>query len=254
MPPSFYGKIRADGYDIGTDVSDSTNFYIEQWRKLGQPTPALEPMCGTGLRLIPFLEASATIDGLDSSPHMLAVCRQKLDAQGLHADLYEQMLEDMALPKQYAFIMIPDRSFGHVDDLKQAQACLQRIYDHLLPGGWFMLDLKCPGHLRNFPKPGESNLEITDYPDGSSVFSTSVWGDVEDGRVIRCWNKYEQYVAGKLVETEIFDYRERMYERAEFEAMLHAAGFTEWTVLKAYEVAEPTADDGLVFIAQKNGV
>lgn len=80
MKQSFYGKIRARRYDIGNDNSKIVNFYLEMWQRLDQPTPLLEPMCGTGLNLVPFLEAGAEIDGLDSSPYMLDLCRQKCDA------------------------------------------------------------------------------------------------------------------------------------------------------------------------------
>jgi hypothetical protein len=31
--------------------------------------------------------------------------------------------------------------------------------------------------------------------------------------VIRKWNKMERFLSGRLVETEIFDYRERLYEK-----------------------------------------
>src|SRR5262249_47688012 len=68
---------------------------------------------------------------------------------------------------------------------------------------------------------------VDEHPDGSTVFTTTVWGDLDDGHVVHCWNKYEQYVDGKLVQTEIFDYLERFYEPAEFEAMIQVAGFVQ---------------------------
>jgi hypothetical protein len=93
---------------------------------------------------------------------------------------------------------------------------------------------------------------VTDYPDGSVVFETSVWGDVEEERIGRNWNKYERYIEGRLVETEIFDYRERMYTREEFENLLQAAGFKRITVTSAYEDSnEITENDGMVFACQK---
>ena len=73
-----YGKLRAANYDIGTEQQPIIDFYLQQWRQAGSRSPVLEPMCGTGINLIPFVEAGAEIDGLDASPHMLAVCRQKL--------------------------------------------------------------------------------------------------------------------------------------------------------------------------------
>lgn len=251
MTPSFYGKIRSENYDNGTDVQEIVDFYLGQWHRLGRPNPVLEPMCGTGLNLILFLEAGASIEGLDSSPHMLSLCRQKLKALGLDTPLYEQSLEKMALPQRYGFMFIPDRSFAHIYDKAQAQIGLGRLYDHLLPDGWLIFDVKTPSQLGSFGQPGEAQFSVEDHPDGSTIFSTGVWGDVEEGRVVRHWNKYELYVDGKLVETEIFDYRERLFERAELEAMLIKAGFQDIIVTKPYENSEPVENGGLVFICHK---
>lgn len=251
MSRSFYGKIRAQGYDIGTDIQEIVDFYLAQWEKLGRPQPVLEPMCGTGLMLIPFLQAGADIDGSDLSPHMLAMCRQKLDSQGLDADLYEQPLETMALPGQYNFIFISDGSFGHITNKTSAQASLRRIWEHLFPGGWFIVDVKQRSQLSLFGQPGQADFEVEDHPDGATIFTTSVWGDIVDGCVIRNWNKYERYVEGKLTDIEIFDYRERLYERSEFEEMLTTAGFAGIIATKTYENVEPVENKGMVFICQR---
>jgi hypothetical protein len=158
----------------------------------------------------------------------------------------------MEFPREYGYIMIPGGSFGHIHDNEVAVQALRRIADHLLDDGWFVVDVRPPSHLSNFGKPGESSHEVTDYPDGSMVFETSVWGDVEEERIGRNWNKYERYIEGRLVETEIFDYRERMYTREEFENLLQAAGFKRITVTSAYEDSnEITENDGMVFACQK---
>lgn len=249
MSSTYYGKVRAQGYDIGTDVQKVASYYLNLWGELGKPSPVLEPMCGTGLNLLPFVEAGATIDGLDSSSHMLALCRQKLLEQGYSAELYEQPLEAMALPQQYGFMFIPDRSFGHLHDKTEAQSALKRMWEHLTPGGWLVLDLKHPAQADGFGKPGQADFGIEDRPDGSTIFSTSVWS--EEGRIVRCWTKYEQYRGDKLISTEIFDYRERMYEHDEFAAMLKAAGFGSIKMTKAFADTEPLENEDVVYICQK---
>ncbi len=49
----------------------------------------LEPATGTGRVLIPLLEAGFAVEGLDSSPEMLAVCRQHCRDRGLDPILRE---------------------------------------------------------------------------------------------------------------------------------------------------------------------
>ncbi len=252
MKQSFYGKIRSRGYDIGTEQDEIFNYYLDRWKGFGKPNPVLEPMCGTGLNLMPFLEAGADADGLDSSPHILEVFRKKCEAKGFKSQLFEQYMEEMQLPRKYGFIMIPGGSFGHVYDNDMAVRALKKIAAHLLDNGWFVVDVRPPAHLENFGKPGESSHEVTDYPDGSVVFETSVWGDIEEERIGKNWHKYERYVDSKLVETEIFDYRERMYTREEFESLLKEAGFKTIVVTTAYEDSKSvTENDGMVFACQK---
>jgi hypothetical protein len=69
--------------------------------------------------------------------------------------------------------------------------------------------------------------------------------------VIRNWNKYERYVDGKLVDTEIFDYRERFYERDEMEALLTAAGFQDVGIIETHEDMEAVMHKGATFIARR---
>jgi hypothetical protein len=78
-----------------------------------------------------------------------------------------------------------------------------------------------------------------------------IWADRDEGRVIRCWNKYEKYVDGQLVAWEIFDYNERFYDRDELTVMLQAAGFKTIAVTKMLEEdAEPGGQEGIVFSCQ----
>jgi hypothetical protein len=250
MKQSFYGKIRAQGYDIGTDQSEIINFYLEMWRRLGKPTPLLEPMCGTGINLIPFLEAGAEIDGLDSSPYMLDICRRKCEAkftplfppsraekegtEELQCTLYEQFIEQMELPRQYGFIFIPGGTFGHIHEKEVAAVALKRIYDHLLAGGWLGLDVRTPAYMVNFGKDGQTDFALDEYPDGSNIFNTGIWQHLDNGRVIRNWTKLERFVDDTYVETEIFDYRERLYDLHEMVADFRVAGFDEIRIYKGW--------------------
>jgi hypothetical protein len=246
MPDSFYGKLYAETYDIGDQRHEALAFYLQQWEKLGRPTPVLEPMCGTGFFLLPFLGAGAQIDGLDSSLYMLDICRDKCVKRGFDPRLYQQYIEQMELPRQYALIFIPDRSFSHIYDKNVAQVCLHTLASHIVQGGRFVVEIKTPPKEGEFGAPGQTEFSVEDRADGSTVFSTSVWGNREGGRVIRNWSKFERYVQGSLIETEIFDYNERFYDRDEFMDMLAAAGFVNLTTMRAYDGAEPQEHDVIV--------
>jgi ubiquinone/menaquinone biosynthesis C-methylase UbiE len=252
MKQSFYGKLRAQGYDIGTDQTEIVQFYLGQWERLGKPEPILEPMCGTGLNLIPFLQVGAVCDGLDSSPHMLTICQSKLDVLNLTCNLFQQNLETMELPKQYGLIIIPGGSFGHIYDKTIATQCLKRLQGHLIPGGWLVFDVRPPAYISVFGQDGLVDYDLTEYPDGSTDFTTGYWQHLDEGKVIQKWNKIERFVNNQLVETEIFDYRERLYDVIELKAQLTDVGFNEIQVMKAYEPnTQPVDKDGIVFSCRK---
>jgi hypothetical protein len=157
----------------------------------------------------------------------------------------------MALPRQYAFIFIPDRSFGQISELASAQTCLHQLGHSLCSGGWLVLDLKTSAQPGEFGIPGQTSFGVEDRPDGSTVVSTSIWGERDAGRVIRNWNKYERYRDGQLIDVEVFDYQERLYDREEFTAMLCTAGFTNIQAVRAYDGKEPGDDDVIVYRAQQ---
>lgn len=251
MQGSFYGRIQSENYDFGDERHDLLAYYQNQWQVLGNPSPLLEPMCGTGFFLIPFLETGADIDGLDSSPFMLAECKKKCAKKGLNPTLYQQLLEEIALPRKYGFIFIPDRSLAHIYQKDKAQLCLRQLWEHLAPEGRLILDVKTPPEKGEFGEPGQTNLEVLDSSDGSTVLITSIWLDRDDGRVIRNLSKYEKFLDGKIVETELFDYNERFYDRLEFEEMLRIAGFIDIKSSKGYDNTEPSPHDIIVFSCRK---
>jgi len=85
-PALFYTGLIAELYEpLAGGITDSTRF-IEFVRRHGQP--ALELCCGTGLPLLDLVAAGLDVDGLDSSPDMLALCQQKAQRQGLRVDTY----------------------------------------------------------------------------------------------------------------------------------------------------------------------
>ena len=251
MQQSFYNQLYAATYDIDDARHEMIDYYLNKWQQMGKPSPVLEPMCGTGFFLIPFMEAGAEIDGLDSSPHMLAECKQKCAARGVTPNLLEAYIEEMALPRQYGFIYIPDSSFGHIYDKAIAQACLHKLWEYLLPEGHFILDLRTPPHKDTFPESGQTVIEVDDRIDDATMMNTSVWLERDNGRVIRNVTKHEKFVDGQLVTTELMDYNQRFYDRAEFAAMLTAAGFADIQAVKAFDETEPQAHDSIVYSCRK---
>jgi ubiquinone/menaquinone biosynthesis C-methylase UbiE len=131
--------IFASIYDFEYDeLVEDIPFYRDLALNAGGPV--LELGCGTGRVLFPVAEAGVNVVGLDLSPAMLAVAREKLDSLApevkARVTLVEGDMRDFSLgDERFALIYIPFRAFLHlltVEDQLQALATIRR---HLRPGG-----------------------------------------------------------------------------------------------------------------------
>ena len=135
LPEYEYKGLIAQAWDVlRGDTSNWPDrfFYLEIIRKYGQPV--LDVGCGTGRLLLDYLQQGIDIDGVDNSPDMLALCRQKAANLGLHPNLYEQYMEVLELPRKYKTILIPSSSMQLIVEPEMVDQALRQLHNHLLPG------------------------------------------------------------------------------------------------------------------------
>ncbi|MBI4642065.1 MAG: class I SAM-dependent methyltransferase [Candidatus Tectomicrobia bacterium] len=108
-------------------------FYKDVILHSGQP--ALDVGCGTGRLLLDYLASGIDIDGVDNSPEMLALCREKAQKLDLQPTLFQQAMELLNLPRKYRTIIVPSSSFQLVTNLNDAAEAMKRFLNHLEPGG-----------------------------------------------------------------------------------------------------------------------
>lgn len=108
-------------------------FYREVIARYGQPV--LDIGCGTGRLLLDYLSAGIDADGVDNSPEMLAICRDKAATLGVRPTLYEQHMEALQLPRRYRTILVPSSSFQLVIDPGKPLETMRRFFAHLESGG-----------------------------------------------------------------------------------------------------------------------
>lgn len=125
-----------DSVPIYRDRKD-VDFYVERAKAAGGPV--LELGCGSGRILVPTARAGVSIVGLDASPGMLALCRERVDAPLVCADM-----RNFSLGKKFALITIPFRPFQHLLDVEDQMACLGAIRSHLVSGGALVFDVFDP--------------------------------------------------------------------------------------------------------------
>src|SRR5712691_8778508 len=140
-----YRGFIASAWDLlRGDTSDWEDrpFYRTIILQSGQP--ALDIGCGTGRLLLDYLADGIDIDGVDTSPEMLAICRQKAQKLGLQPTLFQQSMEALDVPRKYRTIIVPSSSFQLVVDPRDATEAMRRFFRHLEPGGILVMPFMIP--------------------------------------------------------------------------------------------------------------
>ena len=123
-------------------------------RWFAEPGRLVDFGCGTGRHLLSFAARGFDVTGLDLSPHMLAVCGEKLQAQGCKARLIETdftqpLPGDLGL-FDYALCMFS--TLGMIRGRGARARCLRAMRGVVRPGG--LLALHVHNALYPATKPG----------------------------------------------------------------------------------------------------
>lgn len=138
----------AEFYDCTTpyQARQDVAFYLEMASTCDGSV--LELGCGTGRVLLPIARAKKEIVGLDLSPPMLAVCREKLSRKAKEVQarvtLVQGDIQEFSLEQQFGLVTTPFRVFQHLLTVEDQLACLKCAWSHLVPGGQFILDVYNP--------------------------------------------------------------------------------------------------------------
>ncbi len=227
-----YGELAAEIYDIDKPFGalPDTRFHLERFA--GFERPILEPACGTGRTLVPFLKAGLDITGFDQSPEMLARCRARCEAAGFSADVSQQRFEDFRYPRTFGAILVPVGTFTLIDDLDAARAVLRRFRDHLEPGGVVVLDIQplsvLAGHRDDRRRWTAENGDLLTI-DGARVVTD--WMTQRGEAMVR----YERWRDNRLVEIQMEPMAQRYWGLNEFRLFLEAGGFMGVSVVGDYD-------------------
>jgi ubiquinone/menaquinone biosynthesis C-methylase UbiE len=126
-----YRGLAAECYDLWFGEEpfwDQAFFYQRLCRNGGV---ALEIACGTGRLLVPLLRDGLSVEGVDASAEMLEICRHKATQVGVTPILYQQLMQDLELDRQYRSIFIPACSFQILAEREEAFEALRRFRIHL---------------------------------------------------------------------------------------------------------------------------
>jgi SAM-dependent methyltransferase len=144
---SLYDSI-AELYDPWSrSVTEDVAFYVEEALARAGAGPVVELAVGTGRIAVPTAAAGIPVIGVDSSPGMLEVCRQRAELAGVE-ELVDLRLGDITAPpveERVALVTCPFRSFLHLLDDDARLRALRATRELLVPGGRLVFDVFAPG-------------------------------------------------------------------------------------------------------------
>jgi SAM-dependent methyltransferase len=142
-----------------------------------QNGPILELGCGTGRVLISLVRAGYATLGLDKDADMLAFLQLQLNpAIASRSYIFQADMAAFHLARQFALIVMPCNTFSTLPS-ETRRATLERIRQHLSPGGFFAASLPNPAILAHLPRQAAAEIEeVFPHPhDGEPVQVSSTW-------------------------------------------------------------------------------
>jgi len=222
----------------------------------------LELGCGTGRVLIPTAAAGCEITGLDLSPYMLDICREKVSEQSEEVQKRIRVIQgnmtDFNTSETYSLVTTPFRPFQYLITVDEQKARLNCANHHLVPGGMLILDLFHPRLQRLIPDPEymveKEDLPEIELPDGRSLRRTNrtagyhreqQYNDVE----LIYYVTYPDGRQERLVQAFPFRY----FFRYEVEHLLELCGFRVVDIFGDYDRSALSNDSPeMIFVAGKN--
>jgi SAM-dependent methyltransferase len=126
-------------------VTEDVAFYVEEAR--GVEPPVVELGVGTGRIAVPIASEGIRVIGVDSSPGMLEVCRERAEIAGV-GDLVELRLGDLQAPEVHErveLVLCPFRSYLHLRTDEERLGALRAARGLLIDGGRLIFDVFAPG-------------------------------------------------------------------------------------------------------------
>jgi len=215
---------------------------LPYWRRLCAQYggPILELACGSGRLTIPLADEGMDVEGLDISPAMLALAREKSDARGLKLLWHLGDMTDFLVDRKFSFIFLPNNSVAHLLRWVDLVSCLNRVKRHLKKDGRFALDYFNPS-LALLTRDPESRSPVTAFrhPDTGEevvVTETSAYDSATQINHIR-W--FWTFADGREA---VSDLPMRVYFPQELDALLSCAGFVIEEKYGGYDLSPFTTE------------
>lgn len=228
----------------GVDFEGWADYVEELLRSFGfSPVSVLDLACGTGNTLLPMAMRGYRAQGVDLSPEMIGLARQKAEARGVKIDYYVGDMRDFVLESPVDLVTCFHDGLNYIIDRDHLGRVFKNTYCNLSPGGMFIFDLNAViwiGRSDDHPVVlEEENMTIiyrTEYNSEESLWAVDLTCFVREGEMYR-----------KFTEK----HRERGYRQEEVMGLLEDAGFMPLAVFDAFSFDPPGQNSRRHFYAAR---
>lgn len=237
-----YDKLNSE-----TDYSAWADFITEIFRRYGNNVESvLDLGCGTGAMTFELYRRGFDMTGVDISPEMLSVAKDRADREGADSILW--LCQDMREFELYGTVNAAVCCLDGINHLVGAgdlNKCVSLVHNYLDPNGLFVFDVNTPHKFLNF------------YGDNDYI--------LEDEGVMCCWQNdfdkkrgvcdfyltvFEEEKDGKWSRTDAVQ-RERCHTKDVLKRTLERNGFEVCGFFGDYIFGEPAADCDRWYIVAK---
>jgi ubiquinone/menaquinone biosynthesis C-methylase UbiE len=124
-------------YDAwAADMTEDVDFYVDLAREA--EGPVIELAAGSGRISIPIAQRTGkSVIGIDLSPAMLAIARERADEADLDLELHEADMRDLDFEDASDLVICPYRALLHLPTWADRRRVFERVARALRPGGRF---------------------------------------------------------------------------------------------------------------------
>ncbi len=199
----------------------------------------LDVACGSGRHTDELSRLGWTTVGLDTSKDLLTVARSKHPSLELHElDMTSFSLSD----QKFAAITCLFDSLGYVQTNEHIVAALQRMREHLAPGGVIALEVLHAAAALKYGDP--VRLRRCQGPYGETLLRVSeTTMDVRHSALSTAYELLEMHRDGRLLAREAELHRKRFFTVEELRALLASSGLTPYVFHPAFKIDDAITAD-----------
>ena len=190
----------------------------------------LEPLCGSGRFLVPFVERGLDISGIDLSNEMLQKLKQKLpEAKVVQADIIKYSPRE-----KFDYIFISSGSVSLFTDTDLCKQILCRIKEWLSPMGRFVFAVDTIANRCTDDNDYAIAVSVKTKENFELVLKSKNHYD-EQSQTQLSPGIYEMYSDTKLIQSEFMDFQTHLYKYGEMEEYLKEVGFTQVKTYSSFD-------------------